>query len=108
LLRFTKEAIRLRRRHPALRVGAYHRLIGGTSIYAFARSLPATDPATSTVLVVAVNVDTAPQIVTIPLHGLPVRHTAPEVCFGEVEVLASSRAELIVRLPARGGAVLEL
>lgn len=108
LLHFTKDVIALRRSHSALRTGAYHWLSAGATTYAFARThgeSPDNGPET---LVVALNVGEVPQTLTIPLLGLPVRRSQPDLLLGaSATVAAYSSSEIAVQLPARSAAVLD-
>jgi len=102
LRQYYKEAIALRHAQPALRTGAYRRLLATGDTYAFARGQ---DGAT---LVVALNVGKEAHLLQIPLDGLSVGSAAPRLLFGSVADAQTSEGQMLVTLPARGGAVLDL
>ncbi len=101
LLTFFKELIALRRAHPALRVGAYHRLVAEGGVYAFARTLDDTS------LVVAVNAADDEATVEVPLSRPP---TAPVTLFAMGGSLgyAGTATGLALTLPGRSGIVLDV
>jgi cyclomaltodextrinase len=64
VLAYHKELIALRKSHPALRRGTYHRLFADFDVYAFGRKLG------EDVLLVAVNVAEGPRLMDVPVNGL--------------------------------------
>jgi cyclomaltodextrinase len=108
LLQFTKDVIRLRHEHAALRTGAYKTLAAGKTTYAFAR-LPDEDGGSGDhTIVVAVNAGEEADTIDVPLEALPASSGAPRLIFGAAEVLARGGLALHLQIPARSGAVLEL
>ncbi|MCA1599912.1 MAG: glycoside hydrolase family 13 protein [Chloroflexi bacterium] len=101
LLHYYKEMIRLRKAHPALRTGLYHRLYAGEGVYAFVRELDGER------LVVAVNVDDAPRTarLDLPSSAEPWRLNP---LFGAPRIEGVDSAGLTVSLEARRGAILDV
>ena len=102
LLAFYQQAIALRHAQPALRTGAYHRLLATADVYAFARTL-----ANST-LVIAVNVAEESRTVEIPLDGLTTRDNAPTMLFGDGNNATINGATLHITLAPRDGVVIDV
>jgi cyclomaltodextrinase / maltogenic alpha-amylase / neopullulanase len=98
-LAYHKELIALRKAHPALRTGAYHRLYADEQIYAFARV------GGGGALVVAVNAGDQPHAVTIPVvpHLADGARLTP--LFGGREV-AVEQGAIAIELQARDGIIL--
>lgn len=108
LLQATRDVIKLRHEHEALRTGKYLPLAAGDTTYAFAR-LPGQDTGRGKpAMVVALNVGDAAQIVDVPVAALPGSYGAPRVSFGTADILTSSGLRLRLQVPARSGVVLEL
>jgi len=99
---YYKEAIALRHAQPALRTGAYRRLLATGDTYAFARDQD------DTTLVVALNVGTDAHLLQIPLDGLAAGHATPRLLFGSTADAQADEGQLLVTLPARSGAVLDV
>ena len=102
LLAFYQQVIALRHAQPALRTGAYTRLLATADVYAFARTL-----ANST-LVIAVNVAEESRTVEIPLDGLTTRDNAPTMLFGECSNATINGATLQITLAPRDGVVIDV
>jgi glycosidase len=102
LLAFYKQLIALRRAQPALRTGAYQRVLATADVYAFARTLE------TTTLIMAVNVAEEPRAVDLPLGELRVRQGPPGILFGEGSTAEHDGATLRIALAARSGVVLDL
>jgi cyclomaltodextrinase len=101
-LAFHRRVIALRRDHPALRTGAYRRVLATTDVYAFTRTLDATT------LLVAVNVADAPRTIHVPLDGLTVREGPPAMLFGEGSSADLHGSTLHLALAPRSGIVLNV
>lgn len=99
---FYQQLISLRRAHPALRTGAYRRVLTTPDVYVFARTLA------SCTLLVAVNVAEGEQAVEAPLDGLAVREGPPAMLFGNGSAAARQGSTLQLALAPRSGIVLDL
>jgi cyclomaltodextrinase / maltogenic alpha-amylase / neopullulanase len=99
---FYKQVIALRRAQPALRTGAYQRVLATPDVYMFARTLEAAT------LVVAVNVAEEPRTIHAPLDGLSVREGPPTILFGEGNTAERDGTGLRIALAPRSGIVLDV
>ena len=102
LLAFFRELIALRKAHPALRIGAYHRLFAEGGVYALARTLD------DVALVVAVNAADDDANVEVPLPSIaPARSS---MLFGTGGWIGHglTAGGLALALPARSGAVFDV
>jgi cyclomaltodextrinase / maltogenic alpha-amylase / neopullulanase len=99
LLAFHKQAIALRKAHPALRTGAYRRLAADQDTYAFARS------GDGETLLVAVNVAEQPRSIALPTGDLFAGGAELTAIYGtgRARVVAG---QITVDLPARDGVIL--
>jgi alpha-glucosidase len=99
LLAFHKQAIALRKAHPALRTGAYRRLAADHDTYAFARS------GDGETLLVAVNVAEQPRSIALPTGDLFAGGAELIALYGtgRARVVAG---QITVDLPARDGVIL--
>ena len=100
VLAYHKELIALRKAHPALRRGAYHRLYAGHDVYAFARKLG------DEVLIVAVNVAEEARSATIPLGNLLPVGASVERLYGGEGRYHVARQALQFALKPRSGVIL--
>ncbi len=99
MLAFHKRLIAARHAHPALRTGAFHRLYADDAVYSYART------GGSSPVLVAVNADTAPRRVRIPVGP----HLAEGAELNPLYGTAGARVSdgtVEVELPARDGVVL--
>lgn len=108
LLQYTKDVIGLRRRHVALRTGAYHSLAADETTYAFARVPESGTAPDQMPIVVAVNAGESPQTITLALGSLPVPSATPRVIFGAGEVESSAGPAAMVGISARSAVVIEM
>jgi cyclomaltodextrinase / maltogenic alpha-amylase / neopullulanase len=104
LLAFHKAIIALRAAHPALRVGDYRTRFASDSVYAFTRTLD------DTTLLVAVNAGDDARRAEIPGIASAEPSREPTVVFttGPAPSLSSAPSSLILDLPARTGAVIDV
>ncbi|HJW84219.1 MAG TPA: alpha-amylase family glycosyl hydrolase, partial [Anaerolineae bacterium] len=101
LLAFVKRCVALRKDHPALRRGSYHRLYARDGVYAFGRQLA--DEA----LVVALNATSDTRVIDVPLNALgPARDGLSSVWDG-ARYAISGGALRDVKLAPRSGIVLK-
>lgn len=101
LLRFHKDVIALRKAHPALRVGSFQRLYADDAVYVFARAL------NDSRIVVAVNVAEEARVVDLPNDSRGGADDSSQVLWGASEAVSRYESGLRLRLPARGGVVVE-
>lgn len=101
LLAHYKRLIALRRAHPALRKGTYHRLHATSDVYAFGRRLG------RDVLIIAVNRGEAPLTVAVPVTELVEDGSPLEAVYGAGQERVES-GRLTVTIPARDGLIFSL
>lgn len=99
MLAFHKQLIAMRRAHPALRTGAYHRLYADEDVYAFARE------GDGEKLLVAVNVAEKPRRVSVPTGELFGEEADLESVFGQGTARVEE-GQVRLDLPARDGRVM--
>jgi len=102
LLAYTRSAIALRKQHPALRRGSYHRLYSADGIYSFGRRQD--DDA----LVVSLNTNDASKTFAFPVDVMFPSLDTPKSVFGDV-IRASRQGNILeLEIPARSGIVVKL
>jgi glycosidase len=103
LLEYYRELIALRKRHRALRVGAYQTLSAAGGTYVFARTL------TDATLVIGVNAGETASTATIPSKSLSTSSLRPSRLFTTDNGAQATWSESVISLtlPARSGAVFE-
>jgi neopullulanase len=97
LFSYAKEAIALRRQHPALRRGDYKRLWSANGTYAFSRSLD------GNTFVIALNTSESPQQAEVNYEG----KKPPKAVFGDASDVSIRDGRLKFKIPARCGVVLK-
>jgi glycosidase len=100
VLAYHKELIALRKAHPALRRGSYHRLYADEDVYAFGRQLGAE------ALVVVVNVGERSRSVEVPAGGLFDEGAGLTAAYGEGGGQVKD-GKIMLTLAPRSGRVLE-
>jgi glycosidase len=100
VLAYHKELIALRKTHPALRRGTYHRLYAEGDVYAFGRKLD------NDVLLVAVNVGEASQEIAIPVGELLAEGTELRGLYGEMTGSVVKEGQVAMALGPRSGVVM--
>lgn len=102
LLAYTKEAIALRKRQPALRRGSYQRLFSADGVFAFGRHLD--DEA----CVVALNASEESKTVEFPIDAIAPLAKPLEDLFGSQTRARRHDNTLFLEIPARSGAVIKV
>lgn len=100
LLDYTKSLVSLRRAHPALRRGTYHRLLAEGDVYAFARR---TEEET---VITAINAGAGSARVEIPLPGLALPDGPLATLFGKAKAEVAGGQVRGLKLAPRSGVVL--
>lgn len=100
LLAFFREAIRLRRAHPALQTGAFQRLYADDALYAFARRAPQEQ------LIVVINAAADPREAVLPLSGVAADRQPPYPVWGAPISHEPCAEGLRLRLAGRSAVVL--
>ena len=101
LLNYTKSVIALRREHPSLRRGSFHRLYSTAGVYAFGRKLG------SEVLVIAMNTNDIAKNIEFSIETLN-DNTPAEIVLGKEGKVQRSGEILQLGIPPRGGMVIRL
>jgi len=99
LLNYTKAIIALRKEHPALRRGSYHRLFSEGQTFAFGRKHE------GEALVVTINAGDMPKKVTFSLETLTTEQPHPTTIFGPDTKPTTVNNQLEVEVPARTGMI---
>ncbi len=100
LLAFVKRCIALRRTHPALRRGTYHRLYANDGVYVFARTLA------DDLLVVALNAASGTRSVDVPVGNLGLSEGVLRELWSGTRWPISGEALRNLKLAPRDGVVL--
>lgn len=99
LLAFHKQLIAMRHAHPVLRTGAFHRLYADDAVYSYART------GGSSPVLVAVNADSRPRRVRIPVEPHLTEGATLAPLYGTASALVSG-GTVELELPGRDGVVL--
>ena len=101
LLAFVKKCIALRRAHPALRRGSYHRLYARDGVYAFGRQLD------GDTLIVALNTAKETHMIDVPLGGLGLSEGGVSDVWGQSRYTVAGETLRQLKLAPRSGTVLK-
>jgi neopullulanase len=101
LLTYTKQCIALRKAHPALRRGSYHRLVASDEVYAFGRKL------NDERLVIALNAADQVRTVDIAVDALGLTNGPLATIFGEASAEIQKGKILALKLAPRSAVVLK-
>jgi len=102
LLDYTKAIIALRKEHPVLRRGSYHRLYSKDKFFAFARKFEDQSFA------IALNASTDKINVALPIESLGASSDTPKTIFGPDTRPQIQNNSLNLEVPARTGVVIRL
>ena len=100
LIDYTKRCIKLRKTHPALRRGTYHRLYAGEDVYAFGRKLG------DETLVIALNAATSTRTLTIPVRALGLADGPLSTFWGDATAKVSNGLLQELKLAPRSAVVM--
>jgi glycosidase len=102
LLNYTKAVIALRKEHPSLRRGSYHRLHAEDNLFVFGRKLEAEK------LVIVLNASNSSKKATFSIEELSPAGQSPATIFGPDSRIRKDNQGLHMEVPARGGAVVRV
>jgi cyclomaltodextrinase len=100
LLDYTRACVALRKVHPALRRGAYHRLHASDSTYVFGRELGKDK------LIVALNVDEKDHAINVDVSKMGIKDGKLKAIFGKQKANVEG-GTINIQIPARSGIVLK-
>jgi neopullulanase len=101
LLAFAKQLIALRRAHPALRRGSYHRLYAADGVYVFGRQLDGER------LVIALNAAPGTRSIEVPLEALGLNSGSLSDVWSGTRYAIAHGALRELKLAPRSGVVLQ-
>ncbi|HEY4690776.1 MAG TPA: glycoside hydrolase family 13 protein [Anaerolineae bacterium] len=101
LLAFVKKCVALRKAHPALRRGAYHRLYAGDGVYAFGRTLG------DERLVIALNAASGARAIDVPVGALGLRTGSLSDVWSDARYAIVDGTLRDLKLAPRSGVVLK-